>query len=99
EGAVEIRGPLDRASLELDVLDLPGQADRLAWLATELPRLEGTGIVYCLTIADAGRVAAWLRSRGLAVLSYTGATEPGERLVAEDALRRNEVKALVATSA
>ena len=23
----------------------------------------------------------WLRSRGLSVLSYTGATEPGERLV------------------
>ena len=99
EGAVELRGPLDRASLELEVIDLPSQADRLAWLAEEVPTLAGTGIVYCLTIADAERVAAWLRSRGLPVLSYTGATDPGERLVAEEALRRNEVKALVATSA
>ncbi|MBL8775873.1 MAG: ATP-dependent DNA helicase RecQ [Acidimicrobiales bacterium] len=99
EGAVEIRGGLDRASLELEVIDLPSQAERMAWLATEVPAMEGTGIVYCLTIADAQRVAAWLRSRGLSVLSYTGATEPGERLVAEEALRSNEVKALVATSA
>ncbi len=99
EGAVELRGPLDRASLELEVLDLPSQADRLAWLATEVPAMAGTGIVYCLTIADAERVAGWLRSRGLPVLSYTGATDPGERLLAEEALRRNEVKALVATSA
>jgi len=99
EGAVELRGPLHRDSLELEVLDLPSQADRLAWLATEVPTMAGTGIVYCLTIADAERVAGWLRSRGLPVLSYTGATDPGERLVAEEALRHNEVKALVATSA
>ena len=99
EGAVEIRGPLDRASLELEVLALPSQADGLAWLAAEVPAMAGTGIVYCLTIADAERVAGWLRSQGLNVLSYTGATDPGERLVAEEALRRNEVKALVATSA
>lgn len=99
DGAVEIRGRLDRDSLELEVIDLPSQAERLAWLATEVPRLDGTGIVYCLTIADAQRVAAWLRSRGVDVLAYTGATEPGERLVAEDALLDNEIKALVATSA
>ncbi len=99
EGAVEIRGRLDRDSLELEVIDLPSQAERMAWLATEVPTLAGTGIVYCLTIADAQRVAAWLRSRGVNVLAYTGATEPGERLVAEDALLHNEVKALVATSA
>jgi len=99
DGAVEIKGPLHRASLELEVIDLPSQAERMAWLATEVPLLDGTGIIYCLTITDAQRVAAWLRSRGLNVLAYTGATEPGERLVAEDALLNNEIKALVATSA
>ena len=99
DGAVEIKGALHRDSLELEVIDLPSQAERMAWLATEVPRLDGTGIIYCLTITDAQRVAAWLRSRGLNVLAYTGATEPGERLVAEDALLNNEIKALVATSA
>src|SRR5688572_27410748 len=42
------RGPLGRSSLRFEVVELPGQADRLAWLATNLPRLPGSGIVYTL---------------------------------------------------
>ena len=74
------------------------QAERLAWLATQFAALPGHGIVYTLTIRDAGQVAAWLRSRGLDVEAYTGDT--GERRVElEDALLNNRVKALVATTA
>ena len=51
------RGPLGRSSLRLEVVELPAQADRLAWLATWLPRLEGSGIVYTLTKRDADLVA------------------------------------------
>src|SRR5881398_1803019 len=36
------RGPLGRSSLRFEVVDLPGQADRLAWLATHLPQLPGS---------------------------------------------------------
>ena len=43
-----LRGSLDRESLALDVLHLPSQAERLAWLAQRLPELPGTGIVYTL---------------------------------------------------
>src|SRR3954467_9836526 len=38
------RGPLGRSSLRFEVVDLPGQADRLAWLATHLPELPGSGV-------------------------------------------------------
>src|SRR5215213_8748967 len=51
------RGPLGRASLRLEVVDLPAQADRLAWLAARLPELPGSGIVYTLTKRDAETVA------------------------------------------
>ena len=37
------RGPLGRSSLRLEVVELPAQADRLAWLATWLPQLDGLG--------------------------------------------------------
>jgi ATP-dependent DNA helicase RecQ len=94
-----IRGPLERESLELAALPLPGQAERLAWLATTIPQLPGSGIVYCLTIHDAERVAAWLRLQGIDALAYSGASEHGDRLGAEEALLANEVKVLVATSA
>jgi len=93
------RGPLGRQGLELSVLDLPSQADRLAWLVTYLPQLPGSGIVYCLTKADVERTADWLVRHDIAALPYSGATEGADRERAERALLDNEVKALVATSA
>ena len=64
-----------------------------------LPLLQGTGIIYCLTVRDVERVASWLQLHGHDVLPYTGGTEGEDRLYAEAKLQRNEVKALVATSA
>jgi len=94
-----IRGPLGRSGLGLHVVDLPAAAQRLAWLHQVLPRLPGTGIIYCLTVRDVARVASWLQLHGHDVLPYTGGTDGDDRLDAEGKLQRNEVKALVATSA
>ncbi len=92
------RGDLARPSLFLQTIRLQGQAVRLAWLAAQLPRLEGSGIVYTLTIRDAGQVAMWLRSRGINAEAYTG--ESGDRREElENALLENRVKVLVATTA
>ncbi len=92
------RGDLSRPSLALQTIVLPSQAERLAWLAKEVPALPGHGIIYTLTIRDANRVADWLKLRGLNVESYTGETGEG-RPELEQALLLNRVKALVATTA
>lgn len=97
--ALVLRGPLDRESLSLGVLELPDAAHRLAWLADHLDELPGSGIVYTLTVAAAEEVAAFLRRRGHTVSSYTGKTENADRQQAEEDLLANRVKALVATSA
>ena len=94
-----LRGSLDRESLRLSVVELSTPAQRLGWLAAALDRLPGAGIVYTLTIAAAEEVAEFLRERGHPVSSYTGKTDPAERLAAEGDLLANRVKALVATSA
>ena len=94
-----LRGTLDRESLHLAVRELPTTAAQLAWLAHNLPRIEGSGIVYCLTVAAAQQVAEYLRNSGLAVRAYTGQTDTAEREVAEQDLLANRVKALAATSA
>ena len=92
------RGDLNRPSLFLQTIRLPRQSERLAWLAAQLAALPGHGIIYTLTVRDAGLVADWLRSQGLNVESYTG--ETGERRAElEQALLDNRVKALVATTA
>jgi ATP-dependent DNA helicase RecQ len=97
--ALVLRGPLERDSLRLAVLDLPDPAYRLGWLADHLDRLPGSGIVYTLTVAAAAETTEFLRSRGYAVASYTGQVEDADRRAAEQDLLDNKIKALVATSA
>jgi ATP-dependent DNA helicase RecQ len=82
----------------LQTIRLPSQVARLAWLASHIPKLRGSGIVYTLTVRDAVQVAGWLRSCGILAESYSG--ETGERRVElENALLGNRVKVLVATTA
>ncbi|WP_409332108.1 RecQ family ATP-dependent DNA helicase [Trujillonella humicola] len=101
-GGVEVttvRGPLARDSLRLGVLRLPTDRARLAWLAARLGDLPGSGIVYTLTVAAAEETATLLREAGHEVRAYTGRLDDADRKDAEEALRENRVKALVATSA
>ncbi len=97
--AVVLRGPLDRESLHLSVVSLPGAHQRLAWLAEHIGDLPGSGIIYTLTVAAAHETAAFLRDQGLAVTAYSGRDDPDQRIAAEEDLLANRLKAIVATSA
>jgi ATP-dependent DNA helicase RecQ len=99
EHVAVIRGPLARDTLRLDAIPLADQAERLAWLAENITRLPGSGIVYCLTVADTERVARWLQTQGIDARAYNGPMAQADREALEDALIANEMKALVATVA
>ena len=71
----------------------------MAWLAHQIPRLPGSGIIYTLTVKDSERLAGWLRSQGIDAEPYNGAMETAERERLENLLIKNGVKALVATVA
>jgi ATP-dependent DNA helicase RecQ len=91
------RGDLNRPSLALQSIRLGSQAERLAWLAEQIPSLPGSGIVYTLTVRDANRVAEWLWTQGIDVAAYTG--KSGEvRPELEQKLLENRLKALIATT-
>jgi ATP-dependent DNA helicase RecQ len=94
-----LRGPLARRSLRLQTIHLADQAERLAWLAEQLPRLPGTGIIYCLTVNDCRRVAAWLAQHTIVAPPYHADLDNETRARLEQMLLRSEVKALVATVA
>lgn len=98
-GLVPLRGPLGRDGLQLHVLSIPSQRERMAWLAEVVPRLEGTGVIYCLTIRDTINLASWLQSRGIDAVAYSGSTGQDARLEIEQDLLSNGRKAVVATSA
>ncbi|WP_077489323.1 RecQ family ATP-dependent DNA helicase [Sinomonas mesophila] len=99
EGVLTLRGALGRESLRLGVLRLPDAGHRLAWLLSHLDGLPGSGIIYTLTVSAAEDTARILSGAGLRVLAYTGKTDTAEREQAEQLLKDNQVKALVATSA
>lgn len=93
-----LRGELGRPSLLLQTMRIPSQVARMAWLATHVPTIHGSGIIYTLTVRDAVQVAGWLQSRGVQAESYSGETG-ARRVELENALLQNRVKALVATTA
>lgn len=94
-----LRGSLARDSLRLGSLTLPSAQARLAWLLEHLKDLPGSGIVYTLTVSAAEDTALLLRDAGINAAAYTGRTDTEERERLENALKDNEVKALIATSA
>ncbi|OAB88195.1 recombinase RecQ [Janibacter melonis] len=94
-----VRGALARDSLRLGVLPVAGPDEHLAWLTTHLHDLPGSGIIYTLTVSAAEDVARALGDAGHTVAAYTGRTDAEDRARLEEALRRDDVKALVATSA
>jgi ATP-dependent DNA helicase RecQ len=106
-GDIEVqRGSLMRETLRLATLKLPDQATRLSWLAEHVPGLPGTGIIYVLTKRDAVQVAAWLNDNDIDAAPYFSGVR-GEGFENSDAYRqhlenrllRNDIKALVATTA
>ena len=100
------RGTLVRESLALQTMVLPTQASRLAWMAQNIPKMPGTGIIYTLTKRDTEQVAGWLRENEINALAYHGSvvadgfeSSADYRLYLEDMLSKNEIKVLVATPA
>jgi ATP-dependent DNA helicase RecQ len=97
------RGSLARSSLRLAVVPGLNSLERYAWVADALDdaldAFAGSGIVYALTVAETERLAGFLRSCGFEVAAYHGGLETAARERIEDALRRNALKAVVATSA
>ncbi len=94
-----LRGTLDRESLALGVAKLDNLAERLAWLAQRTAVVDGTGIVYCLTVASTVQVADFLAAQGIDAHAYSSDTSTEARADLEARFKANDLKVLVATSA
>ncbi len=93
------RGSLMRESLAIQVIKLATKEDRLAWLAENVPKMPGSGIIYCLTINDCDLVVGWLKHCGINAEAVYSRTDGAEKDQNMDRFMRNEIKALVATTA
>lgn len=100
-----IRGPLMRESLKIQVIKLPKQTERMAWLIENIGKIDGSGIIYCATTRDCNKVSEFLRMNGINALPYHASLskdkEENKRLreEREQLLINNKVKVLVSTVA
>ncbi len=94
------KGPLARESLRLQNLFVGSRAERLAWLAENLSKFKGSGIVYCQTVHDTEIVARWLKQHNYKAEAYHAQDETEiNRPELEAAFIENKIELLVATVA
>lgn len=93
------RGELTRESINIQTIKIDSQSERLAWIYENINKMDGTGIIYCLTQRDCDLVARWLNSKNINVESYHSGYDNESRVEKEEKLIKNEIKALVATVA
>lgn len=93
------RGHLMRNNLSIQVLNLPEKETRYAWILDNLPRLPGTGIIYCLSKKDCTWLADFLNENGIAADAYFSGNQDHE-LHNREVLHRfleDEIKVIVST--
>lgn len=94
------RGPLTRDSLYIQVLHKPDRIERYAWILENIPRLPGSGIIYCLTQRDCDYLAEFLNRNHIPAAAYY--SRGGEDGIAlnrsiEEKFKQNKLKVIVAT--
>jgi len=94
------RGGLMRETLAIEIIKLGTREERLAWLADNIRKFPGTGIIYCLTVKDCQLVNKWLLKNGiLSEQYYAEVGEPEEKKRIIELFMENKIKVLVATVA
>ena len=99
ENLVISRGELIRESLAIQVIKLQKKEDRLAWLAENIEKMPGSGVVYCLTKADCDLVTDWLNENNIKSEKYYADISKEDKAIVLEKFQKNEIKVLVATVA
>ncbi len=91
------RGPLMRDNLSIQILKMKDKASRYAWILEKVPKLEGSGIIYCLTQDDCDELAGFLKKNSILVRSYHSGIDNEQNMISEKLFMNDEIKVIVAT--
>ena len=94
-----LRGTMDRETLNIDVLNLGSNWNKQLWLIRNIPKMDGVGIIYCLTIRDCEEVTELLQSKSINAEIYHSQIATTVKVETEQRFQKNEIKVLVATIA
>lgn len=94
-----IRGELIRENFQLYVLKVESEDDKFLWLAENLPKFEGTGLIYTGTRTNTEIFSRWLEYLNISTIEYNAGLDSDLRKEIENGLINNKWKAVVSTNA
>lgn len=94
-----IRGSLVRSNFALHVIKVQSEDEKMIWLAQNINKLDGTGLIYTGTRVDTEIYAKWLQFIGINAIDYNAGLDPETRKSIENDLIQNKRKCVVSTNA
>ncbi len=96
---VSIRGNLLRANLNLFVIRVQSEDEKMIWLAQNLEKIQGTGVVYTGTRVSTEIYAKWFEYLKISAVHYNSGIDTETKKYIEQGLMSNEYKCVVSTNA
>lgn len=94
-----LRGSLFRENLNLYVIRVKSEDEKMLWLAQNFHRIPGTGLIYTGTRVATENYARWLQYVNINAVDYNAGLDAESRKEIEDGLMNNRWKAIVTTNA
>ncbi|MFA5299052.1 MAG: RecQ family ATP-dependent DNA helicase [Lutibacter sp.] len=94
-----LRGRLIRDNFNLYVISVKSEDEKLIWLAENLNRIEGTGIIYTGTRVNTEIYSRWFEYLKINATEYNAGLDGETRKEVENGLMSNKWKAVISTNA
>lgn len=96
---ISIRGNLLRENLHLYVITVQSEDEKMIWVAQNLEKIRGTGVVYTGTKVSTEIYAKWLEYMKINAVHYNSSIDTETKKGIEQGLMKNEYKCVVSTNA
>ena len=94
-----IRGSLVRPNFALQVIKVMSEDEKMIWLAQNIGKLDGIGLIYTGTRIATETYAKWLQFVGVKAIDYNAGLDADTRRSIESGLMQNKWKCVVSTNA
>ncbi len=94
-----IRGSLVRDNFLLKVIIVKSEDEKMAWIAENVNKLPGTGLIYTGTRVDTEVYSKWLSYNNIKSAEYNAGLDPETRKDIEQGLIDNKWKCIISTNA
>lgn len=96
---ISLRGNLLRQNLQLTVIKVKSEDEKMIWLGQNINSINGTGIIYTGTRVNTEIYSKWLEYLKIDSIHYHSSIDTDSKKEIESGLMKNEYKCVVSTNA